>query len=99
MAYCCVQGSICFEMKKGVPAGLATLIVGGIGLGIAYRQLKVARAKLELDRYERRYTVFQKTWEILSETVMKGTREKNWRLATTFFLKLHFFLDHKLVTI
>jgi hypothetical protein len=84
MSYDCVQGSMCFELMKGVPTGLATLVVGGIGLRIAYHQLKVARAKLKLDRYERRYSVFQKAWEILSETVIRGTRERNWGLATPF---------------
>jgi hypothetical protein len=49
----CVQGSICFEMMKGVPTGLAALVVGIGGLIIAYNQLKVARTKLELDRYNR----------------------------------------------
>jgi hypothetical protein len=84
-------GPICLDMMKGVPAGLATLIIGIGGLWIAYHQLKIARTKLELDRtkleldrYDKRYAVFQRTWEILSETVMKGTREKHYGLATPF---------------
>ena|ERR1700722_17248368 len=84
-------GSICLDMMKGVPAGLATLVIGIGGLWIAYHQLKLARTKLELDRtkleldrYDKRYAIFQKTWEILSETAIKGTRERNYGLATPF---------------
>jgi hypothetical protein len=81
---CCVQGSICFEMVKGVPAAFVTLIIGGIAAGITLRQYYVAKAKLKLDLFERRLAIFQKTWEILSLTVRDGTLEKNWGLATPF---------------
>jgi hypothetical protein len=72
------------DMMRGVPTALVALVVGIVGLIIAYNQLKVAKTKLELDRYDKRYAIFQKTWEILSETVMKGTREKHYGLATPF---------------
>jgi len=71
-------------MMKGVPAAFVTLIIGGIAAGITLRQYFVAKAKLKLDLFERRLAIFQKTWEILSEAVVKGTREKNWGLATPF---------------
>jgi hypothetical protein len=72
------------DIAKGIPTALVTLALGMVGLLIAYNQLKVARTKLELDRYDKRYALFQKTWDILSATVMKGTREKNYGLATPF---------------
>jgi hypothetical protein len=80
----CVAGSICFELLRGVPAAVVALLVGGIAAGIAYRQYGVARARLKLDLFEKRFAIFHKTWEILSEVVMKGTREKNYGLATPF---------------
>jgi hypothetical protein len=81
---CCVQGSICFEWMKGVPAAFVALVIGLIAAGITWRQYKVAKAKLKLDLFERRLAIFQKTWEILSLTVKDGTREKNWGLGTPF---------------
>jgi hypothetical protein len=81
---CCTQGSICFELVKGLPAAVVALIIGLIAAGIAYRQYKVAQAKLKLDLFERRFVIFHKTWEILSETATKGTREHNYGLATPF---------------
>jgi hypothetical protein len=81
---CCFQGTICFEMMKGVPAAFVTLVIGGIAGLITYRQYKVAQAKLKLDLFERRYAIFHKTWVILSETVQGGTTEKNYGLFTPF---------------
>lgn len=72
------------DIAKGIPTALVTLALGIAGLVIAYNQLKVARTTLELDRYDKRYAIFQQTWEILSATVMKGTREKRYGLATPF---------------
>jgi hypothetical protein len=75
---------MCFELLKGVPAGIAALVVGSIAAGIAYRQYRVTEAKLKLDLFDKRYAIFLETWTILSEVVMKGTREKQWGLATPF---------------
>jgi hypothetical protein len=82
--YCCAQGSICFELVKGLPAVIVTLIIGAIAAGIAFRQYKVAKAKLKLDLFEKRYAIFHQTWEILSEVARNGTREKKHGLATPF---------------
>ena len=80
----CVQGSICFEMMKGVPAGVVTLVIGSIAGVITWRQYQVAKAKLKLDLFDRRYAIFHKTWVILSDVVIKGTREDHHGLATPF---------------
>jgi hypothetical protein len=66
----CVLGSICFEMAKGVPAAFVTLIIGTIAGLITFRQYQVARAKLKLDLFEKRITVFNKTWQDVVDTVM-----------------------------
>jgi hypothetical protein len=96
----CVQGSICFELVKGIPAAIAALVVGSIATGIAYRQYRVAQAKLKLDLFDKRYAIFLETWTILSEAVIKGTRERQWGLATPFnnFLPQASFLFGQRVT-
>jgi hypothetical protein len=68
------------DILKGLPAGVVALIVAAI----SWRQYLVAKAKLKLDLFERRYAIFQQTWEILSEVVSHGTREKAYGLATPF---------------
>src|ERR1700722_14950247 len=73
-----------FELVKGLPAAFVTLIIGASAAGIAYRQYEVARAKLKLDLFEKRYAIFQQTWEILSGVVRNGTRAENYGLATPF---------------
>jgi hypothetical protein len=68
----CVPGTICFELVKGLPVAFVALVIGLIAAGIAYRQYTVSRAKLNLDLFERRYAIFEKTWEYLSSAVQGG---------------------------
>jgi hypothetical protein len=79
--YC---GPVCIALVQGIPAALVTLTIGIVGGLIAHRQATVAEAKLKLDLFEKRYPIFQDTWEIMSEVVMKGTREKNYGLGNPF---------------
>jgi len=72
---CCTQGSICFELIKGVPTALAALVIGGIAARIAYHQYRVAHAKLKLDLFDKRYAIFQEIWEICSGVTIGGTQE------------------------
>ncbi len=53
---------------KGLPAAFVALIIGIIAAWIAYNQYKVARAKLNLDLFDKRHHIFQKTWECLSQS-------------------------------
>jgi hypothetical protein len=80
----CTPGSILFEMMKGVPAAVVALIIGLVAALIAYRQYSVARAKLKLDLFDKRYTIFLETWTILSETATNGTRQKSYGLGNPF---------------
>ena len=80
----CTLGSICFEMAKGVPAAFVTLIIGCIAARITYNQFRVAQAKLKLDLFEKRFIIFQKVWQILSEVVSTGTKGRNYGLSTPF---------------
>lgn len=61
------QPSIWLELVKGLPAAFVALVIGGIGVWIAFNQYKVARAKLNLDLFDKRHHIFQKTWECLSQ--------------------------------
>jgi hypothetical protein len=69
---CWTQGSICFELIRGFPAVIVTLIIGVIAARITYNQFKVAEAKLKLDLFERRYAIFSKTHALLSRANMIG---------------------------
>lgn len=63
---CCTQGSLCFEMAKGIPAAFVTLVIGGIAAYIAWRQNETSKAKLKLDLFDKRYEIFEETWAFLS---------------------------------
>ena len=63
--YCCA-GTICFELMKGIPTAIAALFVGLLAAYVAYQNYKVGRAKLNLDLFEKRYGIFEKTWAFLS---------------------------------
>lgn len=54
-------------MAKGVPAAFVALVIGTIAAYIAYNQYQVARAKLNLDLFDKRHFIFHKTWECLSQ--------------------------------
>ena len=81
---CCAQGSICFELLKGVPTAVVALAIGLAAAVIAWRQYRVAKAKLSLDLFDKRYRIFEETWKILSEAVTTGTRTKSYGLGTPF---------------
>lgn len=77
-------GPGCIALIQGIPAGLVTLTVGIVAAVMAHRQAAVAEGKLKLDLFEKRYPLFQETWEIMSEVVMRGTRQKNWGFGHPF---------------
>jgi hypothetical protein len=66
------------------PTAFVALAIGIPTLLIAFQQYRVGAAKLKFDLFEKRYAIFHQTWVIISEVVMKGTREKNYGLATPF---------------
>ncbi|KWA37462.1 hypothetical protein WL27_17510 [Burkholderia multivorans] len=73
MSEMCEPQTVCFELVKGVPTALVALLVGGVAASIAWRQYRVARAKLNLDLFEKRYELFKIVWEYLSGVVVDGT--------------------------
>ncbi|MCA8205537.1 hypothetical protein LGM71_31400 [Burkholderia sp. AU33545] len=64
--------SIWFELVKGVPTAMVALVVGIVGGLIAWRQYRVARAKLNLDLFEKRYELFMVVWTFASAVVQGG---------------------------
>ncbi|VVE46040.1 hypothetical protein [Pandoraea terrigena] len=54
------------EIAKGLPAAFVAAVVAGIAAYIAYRQFRVAQAKLKLDLFERRYSIFEMVWGFTS---------------------------------
>jgi hypothetical protein len=69
----CEQGSLCFEMAKGLPAAFVAFVIGGIAAYIAWRQHETAKAKLKLDLFDKRFAVFEQTWKFLSETIQSAS--------------------------
>lgn len=61
-----VAGSLSFEMLKGLPAAVITLVIGTIAAYIAWQQWRVSQAKLNLDLFQRRLEIFELTWGALS---------------------------------
>lgn len=72
MLAACTSGTICFELIKGIPSAIVALTVAFAGGYITWQQYKVARAKLNLDLFERRYAVFELVWGYLSRTLQEG---------------------------
>lgn len=54
------------ELIKGIPAAFVALMIGLVAGEIAWRQFKVARAKLNLDLFEHRYELYDIVWAFLS---------------------------------
>jgi hypothetical protein len=74
---CFDSGSICFELVKGLPAAFVALVIGLVAAGIAWRQYRVAKAKLNLDLFDKRYAVFLETWKILSAVSIEGPQQEH----------------------
>jgi hypothetical protein len=84
LAVRCISGSICFELIKGIPVAFVALIIGLIAAGIAWRQFRVAKTKLRLDMFDKRYPIYLETWKILSEVAREGTRVRSYGLGNPF---------------
>jgi len=69
---CADISPIWLELAKGIPAGIVALVIAIGGWVIAHRQYLVARAKLNLDLFEKRYEVFELVWGYLSEPIRTG---------------------------
>jgi hypothetical protein len=68
------------ELIKAIP----TALIAAIAAYVAWRQYRVARNKLKLDLFERRYAIFEEVWGILSRIVHHDALDMNHGLATPF---------------
>jgi hypothetical protein len=75
-----LSSTIALELIKGLPAALVALIVAYI----AWRQYRLAAAKLKLDLFDKRYEVFEQTWSILSMVIQKGINQPATVFGTPF---------------
>lgn len=80
------------ELVKGLPAAFVALVIGGIAAYVAWRQLHVARAKLNLDLFERREGIYDDVRFFLSASGRNAdevdkTREKFFsQIPKAYFL-------------
>ena len=70
----CSPGTNCFELVKVLSPAFVALVIGVIAARITYNQYLVAQAKLKLDLFERRFKVFQLTWNAALDTARRGAR-------------------------
>ena len=68
----CEQSSIWIEIAKGMPTAFVALIIGLVAAYIAWHQYQVAKSKLKLDLFEKRYAIFEHSWRFMSEAVQIG---------------------------
>src|SRR4051812_9007609 len=73
---CAALLDIAVTWIKTAPAFLATLlaalVAGSIAIWIAYHQYRIAKAKLNLDLFEKRLAIFRTTWSELSRVSREG---------------------------
>lgn len=66
---------------------IALIIISGLGAWIAFKQVRIASAKLNLDLYEKRFSVFNATRNLLILVVQDGDVDAKtvitFRLETT----------------
>ena len=79
----CMVSSPPAEFWQILTACLTPVIALGVA-GITLNQYRVAKAKLKLDLFDRRYAVFRKVWETLSAITTKGASALEDGLYTPF---------------
>jgi len=52
------QGIWTSELAKGLPAAVIALLIGGVAAAISWRQARIANAKLKLDLFDRRFSLY-----------------------------------------
>ncbi len=62
-------GTLSFEIAKGAPAALGTLVIGAVAVYVAYQQWLVGRAKFKLDLFTKRYDVYVATQKFVDEVL------------------------------
>lgn len=65
------------DIMRGLPAAFVALVIGLVAAWIAYNQFLVARAKLNLDLFERRYAIFMNVQAFASHVLVGQAPEWN----------------------
>ena len=66
------QGIWTSELAKGLPAAIVALLIGVVAGAIAWRQAKIAGAKLKLDLFERRFKLYIELRDFLAYSSGEG---------------------------
>jgi hypothetical protein len=74
------------DLIKGLPAAIVALLVGGLAAMIAWRQARIAGAKLKLDLFDKRLKVFDAVWALLAASPIKP--EEDASLVAAFYEQL-----------
>jgi len=75
----------CFLNNPNLPTALIALLVALI----TFNQYRVAKAKLKLDLFERRFNIFHKAWTSLSEAVIDESKIQQYGFWSPFNNDLH----------
>lgn len=89
-------GSVSFELIKGLPAALISLVLGSVALLVQRHQANVATAKLNLDLFERRYKIFETTWAELSSAVQNESVQISNPSFTNLFPSAEFLFGREI---
>ena len=82
----CAADKVCIELIKGAPAGFVALVVGVLGLLVAWRQYRVAQAKLRFDLYTRRLNIYEACVDFYNALIGGSTDAKTFDEARLRFL-------------
>ena len=70
-----MQTAFCQFSKSVLP--LATLFVSALALVVVYSQMRIASAKVRLDLYNRRFTVYESALELYAALFNQGQQDIN----------------------
>lgn len=73
------------DLIKGLPAAFVALIIGVIAASIAYRQYEVARTKLKLDLFDKRYAIFEEIADAILSVAHDGAGPPTGEVGAPFF--------------
>jgi len=76
-----MPGTLSSELARGLPAAFVVLVLGGIAVGIANRRVKLVQARLKLDLFEKRFSVFLEVRKVLSEVATNGVYRSGGELS------------------
>ena len=90
-----MEAAFCILSKIALP--LATLLVSALALLVVYSQMRIASAKVQLDLYNRRFSIYESALELYTALFNQGQQDIN-PLRTKFMRSVResrFLFDEK----